>query len=142
MASGLRHRLCRLFFVALAAALGVTASAESAWLTGASAPAAARARTLSTSATPSAVFNRPKVTISWPASSFAEGGDVPAYVVLRYNAVTGASQPGANSCAGLVAALSCTENKTPAGTWRYTVTAAAGTWRGIESPQSLPVVIN
>jgi hypothetical protein len=80
------------------------------------------------------------VTISWAASSFAGGGVVPAYIVRRYNAATGLSQPTSNSCSGLVTALTCTDNA-PAGTWRYTITAAAGGWRGIESAQSLAVIV-
>lgn len=127
--------------VPLALALALTATAASAWLASAAGPAAARARALSTSATPITAFARPKVTVSWSASSYAGGGTVPAYVIRRYNAITGAGQPGTNSCSGLVAALSCTENNAPAGTWRYTVTSAAGGWRGIESAMSVPIVI-
>lgn len=139
-----RHRLGRSILTLLAPlafALGLTTTAESAWLAAASSPAAARARTLSTSATPTATFNRPKVTITWSASSFANGGAVPAYVVRRYNAATGASHAVSNTCSGLVTALTCTENNAPAGTWRYTIISAAGTWRGTESPQSLPIVV-
>ena len=144
MAFNLRHRLGRsvlTLLAPLAFALGLTTTAESAWLATASSPAAAQARTLSTSATPTTTFSRPKVTLTWTASSFANGGAVPAYVVRRYNAVTGASQGGSNSCAGLVTALTCSENNAPAGTWRYTITSAAGTWRGTESPQSLPIIV-
>jgi hypothetical protein len=119
--------------------IGVT-GAGAAWLAKSPATAAARARTIATSATPTAAFSRPRVTISWTASAFVEGGTVPRYVVRRYNAVTGIGVPAGNSCAGLVTGLSCAENA-PAGTWRYTITAAAGNWRGVESAQSLPVVV-
>jgi hypothetical protein len=139
-AASSRHRLGVSFLTLLALVL-VTASAAAAWGTNASGPAATRARALSTSAPPTAVFARPKVTVSWSASSFSGGGAAPAYVVRRYNVVTGVSQAGSNSCSGLVTALTCTENNAPAGTFRYTVTSAVGAWRGIESPQSAPVVV-
>lgn len=138
----IRRRLGRSVLMLSVVTLGLwmTTTAESAWLNAASAPAAARARSLSTSATPTTVFRRPRVTISWEVSGFADGGVVPAYVVRRYNAATGLGQPTSNSCSGLVTALTCSDNA-PAGTWRYTVTAAAGGWRGIESPQSAPVIV-
>ena len=141
VAASSRYRLGVSFLTLLALVLGLTASAAAAWGTNASGPAATRARALSTSAAPTATFARPKVTVSWSASSFAGGGVAPAYVVRRYNVVTGVGQAGTNSCSGLVTALTCTENNTPAGTFRYTVTSAVGAWRGIESPQSTPVVV-
>ena len=143
VAASSRHRLGVSFLTLIALALGLTGSAAAAWnmSTNVSGPAVTRARALSTSAAPTATFARPKVTVSWSASSFAGGGAAPAYVVRRYNVVTGVSQAGSNSCSGLVTALTCTENNTPAGTFRYTVTSAVGAWRGIESPQSAPVVV-
>ena len=40
-----------------------------------------------------------------------------------------------------VAALTCTETGVPTGTWKYTITPAAGAWRGTESGQSALVVV-
>jgi hypothetical protein len=40
-----------------------------------------------------------------------------------------------------VSGTSCVESGVPTGTWKYSVTPAAGTWRGVEGPQSDPVVV-
>jgi hypothetical protein len=80
------------------------------------------------------------VTVSWTASQFASGQNVPGYVVKRYNALN-ALQTTLASCSGTVTGTSCTENGVPAGTWKYTVTPAAGNWRGTESAQSASVIV-
>jgi hypothetical protein len=102
---------------------------------------AARARTLGAGMVPTAAASTKKVVLSWAASTFLEGGTVPAYVVRRYNATTGQLQPIGANCATNVTALTCTESNVPSGAWRYTVTPAAGPWRGGESAKNSTVTI-
>jgi hypothetical protein len=81
------------------------------------------------------------VTVSWPASAFASGAAAPAYVVTRYNTLTGSPSAATGTCAGSVAATSCTEPSVPIGVWRYTVTPVDGAWLGAESPQSASITV-
>jgi len=92
-------------------------------------------------ATPTASVSSHNVTVSWTASTFAGGGAVPSYVVKRYDAVLGTAQTVAAGCGGLVSATSCVEAGVPTGTWKYSITPAAGTWRGTEGAQSSTVVV-
>jgi hypothetical protein len=41
----------------------------------------------------------------------------------------------------LVGATTCTENGVPTGTWKYTLTPAAGAWRGIEGAMSATITV-
>ena len=121
----------------------VASNASAAWNQTASGPAASRAKTLGAGNAPTAATavsgKRTNVTVTWTASSFAEGGSVPGYVVRRYNASTGALQAVGANCSGVIAALSCTESNVAAGSWQYTITPAAGSWRGSESAKSATV---
>lgn len=81
------------------------------------------------------------VNLSWSASSFSGGGPVPAYVVRRFNGITGTEAAVGGGCAGLVAATSCSESGVLPGSWRYTVTPAAGAWRGGQSAQSAAILV-
>ena len=123
------------------AALTLTAPGYAAWSSDANGSAAAAAKTLPAGNVP----NQPtasgsNVTVSWSASTFAGGGNVPAYVVRRYDTL-GVEATVLAACSGLVTATTCTENGVPSGAWKYTVSPAAGSWRGIESGQSAPVVV-
>jgi hypothetical protein len=40
-----------------------------------------------------------------------------------------------------VGATTCTENSVPTGAWKYTVTPAAGAWRGIEGGMSATITV-
>jgi hypothetical protein len=66
---------------------------------------------------------------------------VPGYVVKRYDAITNAVQTVLAGCSGTVAAVTCTESGVPTGTWKYTITPAAGAWRGTESGLSATIVV-
>jgi hypothetical protein len=117
-------------------------SATAAWQAGASGAAASAARTMPAGAVP----NQPtaagaNVTVTWSASAFAGGGNVPAYVVRRFNALTSTEGTVLTACSGLVAGTTCTENNVPTGSWKYTVTPAAGNWRGTQSGQSASVLV-
>ena len=92
---------------------------------------------------PTAPVTNHAVTLTWPASTFQSGGAVPAYELKRYAFVTGAPQTVGSGCNNTVAGTTCTEAGVPAGTWQYTVTPAAGSWRpsGGESPKSAVVTV-
>lgn len=117
-------------------------TASAAWQSAADGAGASAARTMPAGNVP----NPPtaagvNVTVTWTASAFAGGGNVPAYVVRRFNALTSTESTVLANCSGLVAGTTCTENSVPAGSWKYTVTPAAGNWRGIQSGQSASVLV-
>ena len=125
----------------VAAAAAFPGAAAAAWALSASGSGAAKARTLGSGNQPTASALLRNVTVTWTASSFTTGGAVPGYVVRRYNALTGAGTQATNGCSGIVTALTCTETNAPVGSWQYTVTPAAGNWRGPESTKSSVVVV-
>ena len=131
----------RLTTIGLAAAVLVVPTASAAWAGAGVGNGGSRAKSLAAANVPAASASKRNVTLTWSASTFAEGGAVPGYVVRRYNATTGALDAIRASCTGIVSALNCTENSVPAGNWQYTVTAAAGSWRGVESGKSAPLKV-
>lgn len=132
----------RCLATALLVAAVLAGGAWAAWLPGGSGSGAARAKSLPAGNVPnppSALLR--SVTVTWTASTFVGGTPVPAYVVRRFNAIGGAEGTVLSACSGLVTATTCTENNVPIGTWKYTVTPAAGAWRGTQSGQSAPVLV-
>jgi hypothetical protein len=127
--------------IAIAAALLVVPTASAAWSRSSIGSGTAQAKMLGTGDTPTATVSGKKVTLTWSASTFSNGGNAPGYVVRRYNASTGLLQTIGASCTGTIAALTCTERNTPAGGWKYTVTPAAANWRGGESAKSTTVTV-
>jgi hypothetical protein len=124
------------------AALAVPGPGDAAWSVGTSGSGAIGSKTMpAANGVPSGTVSSHDVTVTWNAAQFAGGGNVPAYVVKRYDAVTNALQTTLPACSGLVAATSCVEHSVPSGTWKYTVTPAAGNWRGTESAKSATVVV-
>ena len=135
-------RVRRALVPALTVVVGAAVCAapgSGAWTPLASGSGAGKAKRIGLASAPSVGAVRQRVTVTWPATGFLEGGNVPGYVVRRYNAVTGVGTQALNACSGIVAALTCSENSVPAGTWQYTVTPAAGNWRGAESATSAVV---
>jgi hypothetical protein len=124
----------------LAALVGAPAG-DGAWAPIGSGNGKIGSKTMPAGNTPSASAAVTSVTVSWTASQFASGQNVPGYVVKRYNALNNALQTTLANCSGVVAATSCTENSVPAGSWKYTVTPAAGAWRGTESAMSASVLV-
>ena len=67
--------------------------------------------------------------LTWTATTTASGAPVDGYIVSRSDhndiptIVTG-------DCGATVAALTCSEDDLPSGTWRYTVTPGIGAWQG------------
>jgi hypothetical protein len=127
--------------VAAVVAVGFPGGAAAGWSLAGSGSGAAMAKTLGSGNTPSGSVNGHKVTVTWTASSYTNGGAPAGYVVRRYNASTGVVQTIGANCSGTITALTCTENGVPAGSWKYTVTPATGNWRGPESVKSATVVV-
>jgi hypothetical protein len=125
----------------VALALVLSGVAQASWSIGASGAAAAAGETLPTGNVPSGTVAGNAVTLTWTASSFGGGGAVPGYVVRRFNSITQVEETVLSACAGTVSATTCTENGVPTGSWVYTVTPAAGSWRGAQSGQSTAVVV-
>jgi hypothetical protein len=115
--------------------------ASAGWSSTGTGNGAASARVLPTGNVPSASAGLGSVTVTWAQSSFAGGGPVPRYVVRRFNALSGTEGAVGAACSGLLAATSCVETGVPTGTWTYSITPAAGAWRGGQSAQGNTVVV-
>ena len=122
-------------------ALAITGGAGASWAVGASGTGATQAKTMLGGNVPTGSASGSSVTLSWAASLFADGSTIPSYVIRRFNSVTSAEATVLSACSGIVTGTSCTENGVPLGSWKYTVTPAAGAWRGAESAQSAAIVV-
>ena len=133
--------LCLL--LAGAAALLLPGHGDAAWSVGRTGSGAIGSKTISNAApaAPAGAVSSHDVTVTWAASQFADGTNVPSYIVKRYDAVTNVLQTTLSACSGNVGGTSCVEHAVPTGTWKYTVTPAAGIWRGTESAKSGTVVV-
>lgn len=103
---------------------------------------ASAATTVNQGATPTATALRRTVTVSWSASTLANGNAVAGYIVKRYDASTLTLQTTLSGCAGTVTATTCTETGVAPGEWVYSVTPVFATnWRGAESLKSRAVSV-
>jgi len=125
------------------AALALPGHGDAAWLVSRTGAGAIGSKTISTAApaAPSGSVSSHDVTVTWAVSRFVDGTAVPSYIVKRYDALTNALQTTLPACSGNVGATSCVEHSVPTGSWKYTVTPAAGVWRGTESAKSATVVV-
>ena len=125
------------------AALALPRPGDAAWSVNRTGSGAIGSKTISAAAggAPAGAVSSHDVTVSWTASQFVGGGNVPSYVVKRYDAITNALQTTLSACSGNVGATSCVEHGVPTGTWKYTMTPAAGIWRGTESAKSASVIV-
>lgn len=114
-------------------------AAAGAWSAGGGGSTSAGAATMPVGATPAATGVLATVTVSWVQATIA-GAPVAAYVVRRYATVSGTESPVAGGCAGVVAAMTCTDSNVPPGSWVYSITPVHGPWTGTAGPRSLPVV--
>jgi hypothetical protein len=124
---------------ALGIALGlllVPGTALAAWVAGGTGSGTGRADVMPMGATPSVAVSGHDVIVSWSAVAFADATPVSGYRVARYDAGSGIPAVVGATCAGTIAALTCTEATVPIGSWRYAVTPLHGAWEGTESPQS------
>jgi hypothetical protein len=124
-------------------ALVTAAAAGAAWSVSRTGNGATGSKTMPVAApaAPSGSVSSHDVTVTWTAVKFADGTNVPSYIVKRYDAITNALQTTLSACNGNVAGTSCVEHSVPTGSWKYTVTPAAGTWRGTESAKSATVIV-
>ena len=127
--------------IAVAVAVGLPGGAAAGWSLTGSGGSAAKAKTLGAGNVPTTSASGKKVTVSWAASSYTNGGAPGGYLVKRYDASTGVVQTIRAACSGTITALTCTENNVPSGSWQYTVTPATGNWRGPESAKSVTVTV-
>jgi hypothetical protein len=130
-----------LLLVVAVVAVGFPGGAAASWSLTGSGSSAAKAKTIGSGNVPIGTVSGHKVTLTWAASSYTNGGSPAGYVISRYNATTGALQTIGANCAGTIAALTCTENGVPFGSWKYTVTPATANWRGPESAKSATVSV-
>jgi hypothetical protein len=143
---GRRRRLLVVSTVVLVA--GGLASGLLAYFSGAASAGSAggaAATSLVPGTPPTSVSSQPgrAVTISWEATTLANGQPVDGYLVTRYDANPPyAPQITLAGCGGVVTALSCTETAVPFGSWQYAITPVIGAnWRGTESTKSGTVTI-
>ena len=101
---------------------------------GAGGNGAAAASSVNQGATPTVNAVGPAVTVSWAATTLANGQAVTGYLVKRYDAGTLAPQTILSACTGTITATTCVESGVPNGSWEYTVTPVFATnWQGVES---------
>jgi hypothetical protein len=145
LAAPARWRRVLLLMSASALLVLVGGAAWSYWLVTATAGSAgsALATTVNAGSTPTANANGANVTVSWSASTLANGMAVTGYEIKRYDSSTLAVQTILSACTGVVTATTCVESSVPAGTWRYTVTPVFSTnWRGTEGAMSTAVTVD
>jgi hypothetical protein len=127
--------------IAAAVAAGFPGGAAAGWRIVGSGGGKAKAKTLNSGNRPTGTVAGHKVTVTWLASTYAEGGAPAGYIVRRFHATTGVEQVVGSSCSGTIAGLTCTESGVPAGSWQYTITAATANWRGPQSVKSATIVV-
>ncbi|MEO7720348.1 MAG: LamG-like jellyroll fold domain-containing protein [Pseudolysinimonas sp.] len=104
---------------------------------------ASAATSVNAGATPTTSVSTTSVTVSWAASTLANGQAVTGYQIKRYDANTLVLQTIKTACTGTVATTSCVESAVPDGTWKYSVTPVIGTnWRGAESAKSATAMVD
>ena len=132
--------------LALSVALTLVAATAFAYWSAGSVPGgngAAAATGVNQGATPTASATGANVTVSWTATTLANGQAVNGYLVKRYDATSSAVQTVLSACTGTITAATCVESGVPEGSWRYTVTPVFATnWRGAESAKSTTVTID
>jgi hypothetical protein len=129
--------------LAIAGVLALTGVAHAAWAVGASGNGAAQAKTMLGVGgnVPTGSAAGSSVTLTWTASLFVDGATIPSYVIRRFNSITSAEATVLSACSGIVTGTTCTENGVSIGSWTYTVTPAAGLWRGVQSAQSSAILV-
>lgn len=137
--TGCWHRLAAIGVLIGILAIPLHASAQ--WNSPGSGAAYAGARQMPTGNVPTTSVTGRNVTVSWSVNSFPGGTAVNGYIVRRYDTSTGTLQTIGTGCSGLIAALNCTENAVPPGTWRYTVQPRHGNWQGTEGATSSSATI-
>ncbi len=141
----MRRRRLAILVVVLIAATAASALAYWTATSSAGSTGAAAAATVNQGATPSAGVSSVgrEISVNWGASTLSNGASVAGYLVKRYPAGGGAPTVSPiGTCTGTVAAVTCLEDDTPPGSWRYTVTPVIGAWQGVESALSGVVTVS
>ena len=136
----LRSKIAISLAVAMLVAAGPGVALAS-WAAGGTGSGSSKAVSMPSGNAPTVSVTGRNVTVSWTASNLPGPTPVNGYVVDRYDAGTNASQTVGASCSGTVAALTCTEAATPAGSWYYKVTPKQGSWLGVPSAASANVSV-
>jgi len=124
-----------------AALLAGASMALAAWTSTGSGVTGVSAVSTGSGNSPTVTVSGRTVQLSWPDSMFSSGESHSGYVITRYESTGTAEQAmSSGTCLGVAATSPCTETAVPPGTWKYTVTPAAGSWRGTESTQVTAVV--
>lgn len=135
------RRLVAFSVVVVLALLLLPGTASAAWRKPGTGVGAAAGSTMPTGGQPTTSTSGHNVTVSWAGATLVDGTNVTGYRVARYTSPSGTPQTIGASCAGTIAALTCTEQAVPTGTWYYTVTPRQGAWTGGESAASANVAI-
>jgi hypothetical protein len=137
-----RFAIRTLVAVAVLVATPAAASAAYGWTTSAASFGKATAGAVPAGPTPTATAAGRDVTVAWAAVTMpGSTATADRYTVARYDEA-GVAQTVQSSCAGALAALTCTETGVPSGTWTYTVTPSYRSWEGTEGPASAPVALS
>jgi hypothetical protein len=131
----------RLIVTTVVAILAIPGVALATWTAPGNGRAYAKADVAPTGARPVVTVTGRNVAVAWTAARFADGTSVQGYTVRRYDATTGTAAAVGAGCAGLIAALTCTEAAVTPGTWQYAVTPVHHNWTGAEGPQSLNATV-
>ncbi|MGH2756339.1 MAG: plastocyanin/azurin family copper-binding protein [Actinomycetota bacterium] len=133
----------RVVWIVVAAMTSIPSLAFAAWSSsGSGTSSATRATTVDMGSTPSGTASGATVTLTWPASTLANGTAVTGYVIRRYDSAGSVELSiAAGTCSAIVAGTSCTHTSASEGTWRYSVTPAHNSWRGPESAKA-PVTVD
>ncbi|HEV3352202.1 MAG TPA: chitobiase/beta-hexosaminidase C-terminal domain-containing protein, partial [Acidimicrobiales bacterium] len=126
------------------AALALAGVAFAFWTsTDSSNPAVAVADSIQAGSTPTlGGINGQDVNLNWTATTTVAGASVSGYTVNRYSVASGGTPTAATGgCTGTIAALTCTEQSVPAGTWYYAITPKISLWSGAESGRLSTTVV-
>ncbi|MGH2698316.1 MAG: hypothetical protein ACRDJL_03840 [Actinomycetota bacterium] len=99
-----------------------------------------RAISMPSGSTPWTSVSNRTVVVSWSAVTMPGGIPVDGYRVFRYDA-GGSAIPVTGGCAGVIAALDCTETAMAPGSWRYSVAPVYKSWQGAEGSLSSAAVV-
>jgi len=138
-------RLVRAAVIAsVLAVVGIAAPgiASASWSASASGAGASASFWMPAGTTPVATASGRDVAVSWPASTFPNTDPVDAYVLARYDVLTGVPQVVGGTCGGLVTSESCAETGLAPGQWSYTVTPVQHGWTGAEGPPGATVAVD
>jgi endonuclease YncB( thermonuclease family) len=135
------RRIVAIAIVAVSFVAARPSIARAAWTGGTNGNGYSKAVSVPQASAPSGVVNGRDVAVSWPVTRLPDNTPVSSYTVRRFDAGSGTSQTVAASCAGTIAALTCTEFGVAPGSWKYAVVPVQGQWLGPQSPNGATVTV-